>query len=96
MSGTAALSGDLTVREVPDTWHQLAGSLPEAIDLAAVERIDSSALALLLECQATANASGQPIAFRNPPDTLRTIARLTQVEELLGWGESSGNERIED
>lgn len=82
---TEELSGDLTMLEVPATWRSLSDNLPDAIDLGGVERIDSSALALLLECRAAANAAGRSIEFRNPPETLRTIARLTQVEELLGW-----------
>lgn len=92
MTVCETLSGDLTVREVPATWQRLKSGLPDEIDLAGVERIDSSALALLLECRANANAAGQRIEFRNPPDTLRTIARLTQVAELLGWNASTGND----
>ncbi len=83
-----ALSGDLTMREVPETWRRLATDLPEEIDLAGIDRIDSSALALLLEWRASARAAGRHIEFQNPPETLRTIARLTEIEELLGW---SGN-----
>lgn len=86
------LSGDLTMREVPGTWRRLAADLPEEIDLAGIDRIDSSALALLLEWRASALATGQRIEFRNPPETLRTIARLTQVEELLGWSRDTGND----
>jgi phospholipid transport system transporter-binding protein len=85
---TKALSGDLTMQEVPATWRNLAADLPDEIDLSGLGRIDSSALALLLECQASANAAGRRIQFHNPPETLRTIARLTQVEELLGWNTS--------
>ncbi len=93
---TARLSGDLTMREVPGTWKKLASDLPEQIDLAGLERIDSSALAMLLECRATADAAGAEIEFLNPPETLRTIARLTQVEELLGWNATSnGKGRFE-
>lgn len=88
-----AVSGDLTVREVPATWRRLGTNLPEAIDLADVDRIDSSALALLLEFKALATSAGQRIEFRNPPETLRTIARLTQVEELLGWNDTNNGER---
>lgn len=82
---TELLSGDLTVREVPAAWRRLSANLPTAVDLANVDRTDSSALALLLECRALAMHRGQDIGFRNPPETLRIIARLTDVDELLGW-----------
>jgi ABC-type transporter Mla MlaB component len=87
-----ALSGDLTVREVPAAWQQLAADLPSEVDLGSVERIDSSALALLLELKALAEAGNREIAFTRPPETLRTIARLTQVEQLLGWTETGNAE----
>ncbi len=90
------LTGDLTVREVPATWRRLAAELPDEIDLAGIERIDSSALALLLECRANANATGRRIEFQNPPDTLRTIARLTQIDELLGWDTTADSEGKSD
>lgn len=80
-----SLSGDLTVREVPATLRRLATSLPAEVDLANVDRTDSSALAMLLECRALALEHGQDMVFHNPPQTLQIIARLTQVDELLGW-----------
>ncbi len=88
---TESLSGDLTVREVPAAWSRLTATLPGEIDLAGVQRADSSALALLLECKALATNRGQPIAFHNPPENLRVIARLTEVDELLGWTRTTEN-----
>ncbi|MEM7053720.1 MAG: hypothetical protein AAF446_04140 [Pseudomonadota bacterium] len=41
-----------------------------------------------MEWQSWAQVRGQNIDFLNPPDTLRTIASLSQVESLLGWSES--------
>lgn len=84
------LSGDLTVREVPEVWQQhrpqfRSGAIPQTVDLDAVDRTDSSALALLLEWRAMANEQNGNIRFANPPESLRVIARLTEVEELLGW-----------
>lgn len=82
-----ALTGNLTVREVPAIWRRYrqqadSGMLPETIDLKMVERTDSSALALLLEWQ---TLGGEKIKFENPPESLKVIARLTEVEGLLGW-----------
>jgi phospholipid transport system transporter-binding protein len=96
MNSTASegLGGDLTVREVPAVWRHLFANLPDEIDLAGIERTDSSALALLLECRALASERGKHIEFRNPPNTLRVIARLTEVDELLGW--SPPDQEMED
>lgn len=85
-----ALSGDLTVREVPGIWRQhrsrfRSGTIPQSVDLDAVDRTDSSALALLLEWRSLAQEHNASIRFTNPPNSLRVIARLTEVEELLGW-----------
>lgn len=90
---SARLSGNLTVREVPATWRQFeqlaaTGRMPPTIDLGSVERTDSSALALLLEWQAQGSARSQKITFENPPDSLRVIARLTEVSSLLGWNDN--------
>ena len=78
------LDGALTADEVPQvfaqTLHWKTGTLPSRIDLASLNKADSSAVALLLEWQSWATAQGQRIEFLNPPDTLRTIAGLSQVD----------------
>ena len=87
------LQGALTSDEVPQLFAQSqrwnTAALPTSIDLSAVKKTDSSAIALLLEWQAWAQARGQQIEFLNPPDSLRTIAGLSQVESLLGWSENA-------
>lgn len=65
----------------------LAGG-PEAqvIDLATLNDSDSSALAVLL---ALKREFGSRVSFANPPDRLRSMARLYGVEPLiLGAGEA--------
>lgn len=84
------LSGDLTVREVPGIWRQhrsqfRSGWIPRTVDLGAVDRTDSSTLALLLEWRSLAGEHGGDLRFVSPPESLRVIARLTEVENLLGW-----------
>ena len=87
------LNGALTADEVPELFAQSqrwkTSALPSQIDLSALNKTDSSAVALLLEWQSWAKAQGQHIEFLNPPDTLRTIAGLSQVESLLGWSEAA-------
>lgn len=85
------LTGELTMDSVGDQLDALAASLPEEIDLSAIERVDSAGLALLLELQARAAASGRTIDFRFPPTSLQVLARLSQVEELLGWASSEAS-----
>ena len=87
---TLQLEGDFTTDAVAACHRQSlgwlrAGKLPAVIDLAAVARIDSSALALLLEWQSWARARGTTIEFRNPPVALRTFASLSAASALLGW-----------
>ena len=83
------LEGRLTVDEVPEVYRRHLDwkeeELPRMIDLSGLEATDSSAVALLLEWLSWAHARGKQISFDNPPDALRTIAGLSQVDELLGW-----------
>ena len=85
----AHLEGILTVEEVPAVYQQSlewkTSELPSSIDLSRLEKTDSSAVALLLEWQSWAHTQNKVIKFLNPPDSLRTIAGLSQVDSLLGW-----------
>lgn len=88
--GCVALSGQLTVDEVPQVyrkslaWREI-DELPTIVDLQSVEATDSSAVALLLEWADWACHAGRRIEFRNPPEALRTIAGLSSIQSLLGW-----------
>ncbi len=89
---TLRLDGDLTADAVATCHRQSlawlrTGQLPAVIDLGAVARSDSSALALLLEWQSWARARGTAIEFRNPPAALRTFASLSAASALLGWAD---------
>lgn len=86
---TFRLEGRLTVNEVPAVYHQHRGwkkdGPPGVIDLSGLQATDSSAVALLLEWLSWARARGSEIRFADPPEGLRTIAGLSQVDTLLGW-----------
>lgn len=83
----------ITSREARDTQRMLsqalqqeakaAGQAEVAVDAAGLERFDSSALAVLLECQRLAKAWGRPFAVRNAPVKLVDLARLYGVDALL-------------
>ena len=53
------------------------------IDLAGVTEMDSALLALLLAWLRDARGRGRALEIANPPESLRTIARLYGVDELL-------------
>lgn len=57
---------------------------PLSIDAAGLQRFDSSALAVLLECRRLAEKSGRTLQLRNAPSRLSQLARLYGVAELLG------------
>lgn len=83
------LEGRLTVDEVPGVYraHQdwKDDGPPRVFDLSGLEATDSSAVALLLEWLSWARARGAETRFDDPPEALRTIAGLSQVDKLLGW-----------
>jgi phospholipid transport system transporter-binding protein len=85
-----SLEGDLSMASVAAAHRRAvaarkSGQLPEAIDLAGVERCDSAGLALLLEIQSWARRDGQTLSFINPPKSLEVLAELSQSGRLLGW-----------
>lgn len=91
-SGSHRIEGDLTCDEVPAVWARhrswKESGIPEIIDLSGVGLADSSGVALLLEWLAWARRQQRPLRFDNAPDSLRTIASLSQVDGLLGWEET--------
>jgi phospholipid transport system transporter-binding protein len=52
-------------------------------DLSSVQRIDSSAVALLLEWQRIAHARGLQLQLRGIPASLRSLAKLYGVDSLI-------------
>jgi len=91
-SGRIRLEGRLTVDEVPAVYRASLpwkdNGLPSIVDLADLKLTDSSAVALLLEWAEWACRAGKRIEFRNPPEGLRTITGLSNLEPLFGWEES--------
>jgi phospholipid transport system transporter-binding protein len=83
------LPAGLTAREANDTRRMLTLALKsEAADAVIVDasnllQFDSSALAVLLECQRAADAWGKPFELRNAPPKLAALAKLYGVDVLL-------------
>ena len=83
------LPASITAREANATRRLLAQALKgEAqtsvvVDALNLRQFDSSALAVLLECQRAADAWGKPFELRNAPPKLAALAKLYGVDVLL-------------
>ena len=87
IAGRWQVSGALSMDSVEAV---LAASAPIAlphdgiVDLTAVDRVDSAGVALLLAWARRAASEGSKIAFAGIPESMRSLATLYGVEELLG------------
>lgn len=84
-----ALPETLTLKEAPAVMASLrtafAGeSAPEwRLDAAALRHVDSSAVAVLLECKRMAASAGRRVVVDGAPPRLLELATLYGVEELI-------------
>ena len=85
--GEFKVGGDLVFETVgnllPAGEALFRGHASVVVDLSGVQASDSAGIALLLEWLAGARGRGERLAFRNLPDPLRRIARLSNLEPLL-------------
>lgn len=80
------LEGAVTIEEVPGLLSQGLALLSPGetrIDLAGVTTADSSAVALLLEWLRVARRAGDRIVYLNLDNSLKSLADLYGVTELL-------------
>ena len=83
------LPARLTAHDARDALRMLSQALrrePEGsviVDACALSQLDSSALAVLLECQRLSQAFGRAFVLRNVPLKLAQLARLYGVDSLL-------------
>lgn len=68
-----------------------AGEL--VVDASALQRFDSAALALILECQRMARRRGSAFVLRAAPPRLLELARLYGVAELFDASAASAGDR---
>lgn len=83
------LPASVTAREANDTRRLLLQALKGeaaavvAVDASNLQRFDSSALAVLIECRRAAQAAGKSFELRRAPAKLAALARLYGVDVLL-------------
>jgi phospholipid transport system transporter-binding protein len=83
------LPASITTREARDTLRMLTQALPREadaaviVDASALQQLDSSAIAVLLECRRLALAWGKEFELRRAPAKLAALARLYGVDGLL-------------
>ncbi len=84
----ATLRGELVFDTVMQAARETAQLFDNGsswqIDLGGVRRADSGALALMLEWLARARARDGYLCFENPPSAIRDLARVSNIDELLG------------
>jgi len=93
-SGRFAVQGPLTfatakrARQIGLRALRAANSRQLEIDCSGIAASDSAGLAVLLDWMAVAKGSGRSLCFRNLPEQLKALARISDVEELLEKGVS--------
>ncbi len=86
-NGRVRVEGALTRHTVMDAlrrFDRLARDLPRwIIDCSGCEPVDSAAVAWLIELRKRARKLGRPLRFEALPPAVHSIARMSQVEDLL-------------
>ena len=79
------VSGALTIANAAvlceEAKRHFSGDI--VVDLAAVTEVDSAALSVLFEWQRAAQRNNARISFRNLPESLRSLASLYGVTNLI-------------
>lgn len=82
-----ALGAQITIadarRELERLRALIAADPAPRLDASPLVTLDTSAIALLLECRRVAAAAGKPLAIVGLPDKLGALAQLYGVSELL-------------
>jgi len=85
--GRCTVQGPVTANNVVSLLAQGAERFTGprvTVDFSGVTEVDSSALSLLLEWRREAVRNGREIRYRNLPASLKSLAELYGVTELLG------------
>lgn len=82
------VEGVLTLKTVTEALRQSQplfanGTAPLVFDLGGVEQSDSAALALLLEWLRQGRRDKREVRYRNLPQRLMQLGRISEVDELI-------------
>jgi phospholipid transport system transporter-binding protein len=93
--GRFRVEGALGFETVAPLWSQsreaLQGAGPLEVDLAGVTAVDSAGLALLVEWARWARQAGGTARFINVPAQLSSLARIGEVDDLLGLEDAAAD-----
>jgi phospholipid transport system transporter-binding protein len=85
-----------TAREVLEqSESRFAQSKEIDVDLGGVGESDSAGLALLIEWLRAARQGGRAIRFANVPAQIEALARISEVEDLIGGEKKEAGKRAE-
>ena len=85
--GQLALQGDVGMDSAAAIQAELAAALQGGditLDLAALGKVDSAAIALLLNAMRQQQAQRGQLHLRNVPDSIHVLAQLYELAPLLG------------
>jgi phospholipid transport system transporter-binding protein len=86
--GTLGVGGVLSFETAAQALQAIVAALGQApvsrIDLAGVQRADSAGLACMIAVLAEARRMGRPLAVDNLPAGMRALARVCEVDALVG------------
>ena len=83
------VQGPVTISTVSALLEQVRSLLTQGaavLDFGSVTEVDSSAVALALECLREARTRGLVLSLKNLPDSMQNLAELYAVSELLQAG----------
>ena len=84
-AGGLSLNGDLQVAAATRLYTQLPVTAANyAVNLSAVNAVDSAGIALLVDWQQRLQAAGGALTLIDVPDSVERLARIGGVAKLLG------------
>ena len=87
--GQFSVSGDLTFNKVPKVWEQARKMLVDVyeenveIDIASVDRIDSSGIALFVAWSRWAYCNKKQLTFKNPDQRAQKLVEINKLHNVL-------------
>ena len=85
---TLFISGDLSLVNLMEYRHQIEAQVPESaqvtVDLSGLNVRGSAALSLLVFLRRRAASANGSVSFTGCNDVLRGMARVAELEDLLG------------